>query len=69
MEIQELSGKQVEEVSGGGLIEAGYATGVATSAAVGFGLFGPAGAAGAAFAFTIGFGGALGVQYFARNRA
>jgi hypothetical protein len=68
MAIQELSVKQVEQVSGGGLIEAGYATGATTSAAVGFGLFGPVGAVGAFAAFTLGFGGALGVQYFSRNR-
>jgi hypothetical protein len=55
-------------VTGSGLIEAGYGIGATTSAAIGFGFFGPVGAVGAFVAFSFGFGGSLGAQLFARNR-
>lgn len=60
--------QEVEQVTGSGLIEAGYGIGATTSAAIGFGFFGPVGAVGAFVAFSFGFGGALGAQLFARNR-
>jgi hypothetical protein len=43
-------------VSGGDLVSAGFGTGLATSAAIGFGFFGPVGAIGAAGAFAVSFG-------------
>ena len=54
--MEELSIEQIDQVSGGDLVSAGFGTGLATSAAIGFGFFGPGGALGAGIAFTIGFG-------------
>ena len=54
LEMEELSIEQIEQVSGGDLVSAGYGVGVTTAAAVGF-AFGPVGSVAAAGAFTAGF--------------
>ena len=54
--MEELSIEQIDQVSGGDLVSAGFGTGLATSAAIGFGFFGPVGALGTSFAFVVGFG-------------
>ena len=60
MELQELTMEEIEQTSGASLTTSGYGVGVATAAAVGFGFFGPVGAAGSAIAFSAGFvGGGL----------
>jgi hypothetical protein len=66
LEMEELSIEQIEQVSGGDLVSAGFGTGLATSAAIGFGFFGPPGAIGAGLAFAGGFiGGSLFRRMFA----
>ena len=60
LQMQELTMAEIEQASGASLTTAGYGVGVTTAAAVGFGFFGPVGAAGSAIAFSAGFfGGGL----------
>ena len=54
--MEELSIEKIEQVSGGDLVSAGFGIGLTTSAAIGFGFFGPIGALGSAGAFALSFG-------------
>jgi hypothetical protein len=63
MEFKELTMEEVNQASGGGsIVAAGFGTGLATAAVVGFGFFGPVGAISSATAFALGFGGGTALQ-------
>jgi hypothetical protein len=68
MELQELSMQEIEQVSAGSLTSAGYGAGAATSAAVGFGFFGPVGAVAAFGAYSAGFAAGTIYHVFVSNR-